>query len=88
MAHALEHGYNHVEVSQEAEDEWVESGRTRIKPMRGVRCWERTSLRYRPDEPADVARAPRGRGGGSSGSARGFRAPPLDGGREALPPGA
>ena len=25
VAHALEHGYNHVEVSQEAEDEWVES---------------------------------------------------------------
>jgi hypothetical protein len=34
-------------------DEWVESGRTRIKPMRGVRCWERTSLRYRPDQPTD-----------------------------------
>ena len=25
VAHALEHGYNNVEVSQEAEDEWVES---------------------------------------------------------------
>ena len=25
VAHALAHGYNHVEVSQEAEDEWVES---------------------------------------------------------------